>query len=233
MPKRYNIRVSDKDRELLKKLNKDISNKNYYLSTNYLIDTGMQRKSMKEFTTRAEFNKFKKEVERFKKNQFVQEKQTVRGLAAEVKRINEVKNTELARYKELGITPKEIEYRQGLGDVRFSNFREMKFDLKRYKSLKDAATHLRELRQDYEGNFFEEWNERLRENYLSALKKVFGDDETLTGRLSKLEEHIKNLDIDEVIKAYYTKDKRNIHFIYEKLLAKEDILDAILEDWDI
>jgi hypothetical protein len=162
----------------------------------------------------------------------------INEIKKEYKRINKMKAERRKQLDEHGIVyqGKIISVAEAIkaGDKRFEDLAEIKFnyDSTFYRSNKDFENKMAELHKDYHGDFLQRWDEELRNTYLKALKKKIGVYSELGTDYTLLREHIENMNINDFMKLYYTREFANIVFLYDKAQAK-DKLSKLLSEWEL
>lgn len=235
MPNQPPIRIRGKDKELISKLNRAVTQKKSYLKNTYGIRADIpDNERITAFETRKEFNQYKKEMQKFLANSYTEEKQPIKDIKREISRINKIYRTEREKVKDLRVEKgKTLEYYEHFGDRRLKRFDPLpEFHWKNFKTPEDMKQYLKELKEGFEGNFIQNEDIAYKENYMKALKKVFGDNPAFETDYLRIKKHLDDMSLENYMRYYYTKNFTKLRFIYDDQHAR-DILDTLIEEWDV
>jgi hypothetical protein len=235
MPNQPPIRIRGKDKELIAKLNRAVTQKKSYLKNTYGIKAEIpENERITAFETRKEFNQYKKEMQSFLANSYTEEKQPVKNIKREISRINKIYRTEREKVKNLKVEHGQtLEYIGKFGDRRLKRFDPLpEFKLKNFKNIDEMKQYYRDLKEEFKGNFIQNEDIAYRENYMKALKNVFGDKPAFESDYLRIKNHLENMSLENYMRYYYTKNFTKLRFIYDELQAR-DILDTLIEEWEV
>lgn len=226
------MKITQQDRELLKKTNNNIQRKNKVLK-NYKIDKSMKVKSIDDFETRKEFNNYITNAHTFthspsniyRKNRYgvVGSQQTLNEIKNELQKVNkqrkekwnELKNLDFkSRGEKTGTTLKQ---RQLMGDDRFNVYQPLKFDFKNIKSRKELEEKLESFKYKQTDEYYDKRRQILKENLIKAIDENWG----ANGKQAK--EYIKGLSNEEVEKQFISEDVFHFDYIYNEKKLKSQI----------
>jgi hypothetical protein len=236
LPRESSIRVRNKDKELIKKLNARVYSKKSRLKKKDLFPD-IETKGITEFETRKEFNAYVKEMERFtsRQTQFTRNEKgatlplgLLENIEKEIERINRQKAKRKEKigkmqYKFAG-EETGVEVRENIQFIqrkKFESLAPLKFDPNRYKTDKELQEHLEYIRKAHKGDFFKKKDILYRDNYLLAIERVHGSE-------SKLYKIVEKMPITKFIHFYYTENLAEMIYVYEETLRNE-IHDMLVE----
>lgn len=229
MSKEHSIRIRNKDRELIKKLNARVYSKKSYLKKQDLFPD-IETKGITQFESRKEFNQYVKEMERFtsRQTQFYKTDQGVtlpkgllQNIEKEIKRINREK----AKRKEI-IEKSVVTFRgeatgtsikeqlEQLSDTKFQALIPLKFNPNRYRNIKEMEEHLETIKEKHKKGFLKRKDTLYKNNYLQAISNVFGD----TSELYKV---VQRMPLAKFIHFYYTETLAHLKYVYDETLRNE------------
>lgn len=227
-----NIRISNKDKELLKRTNTNIARKNKVLK-NYKVDKSMNLKSIEEFETRKEFNNYIKNANeftrgsanRYRKNKYgvVTNQAMLNEIKNELQKVNkqrkekwnDIKNLEFkSRGEETGT---KIRQRQLMGDDRFNVYQPLKFDFKTIKSKNELQEKLQSFKYKQTDAYYEKRQQVLKDNIVKAINDNWGD----MGKDAKA--YVEGLTPKEVEEKFISEDVFHFDFIYNEKKLKSQI----------
>jgi hypothetical protein len=250
MPKRHKVRVTNELQDEIRKLNRQVVKKKSYLKTTYGIMTETHTRQITEFDYKTDLTAYKNEMKKFLNRNFNREKTHLRNKEGKLFPINEVKEIkkEIARVNRLKekerkkVEALQVYHRgklrgtvgqvQGAGDDRLDRFAPLKFNLDRFRSVKEFKKYVSNIKEVFEGNFILSQDETYRESYIKSLKNKFGDDPEFEGDINRIIKKVSSMGIDEYMHFYYTKTFTKLGFIYDKTDARKK-LNAMLNDWNI
>lgn len=247
MSRRPNLRITSREKAELQRLTKNAKAKSKRIEKQFDINVGIDFKKVSDFTSRAEVNAYKKQLESFTNRhnlnyQYVKNKhgqvftkKEVNEIIREEKRINRRKVEERKKYekkafksagKPTGITVEQR--REVMRDDRYSNTEPVDFKrlLNNVRDQGEFKEFLKNVEKAYTGDFIRKRNELYRENYKKALFNVFGMD------ASTIISHVENIALGSFMDMYYEEDLANIAFIYDKV-ERDKKLQAIKDVWGI
>jgi hypothetical protein len=230
MSRRSKIRVTSRDKELLRSINKRVSAKKSRIKKNYGMFTDIQTKSMKDFNTRAEFNAYKEQMQSFLNphNQNYQYRKTKGGAVVTkkeynetqraLKRINRIKDqeTKKLRNKPFMQGKKPTMYTVGeqeklMGDIRFKENKPLKNKAEQFQDRESFLDWANKLEKNYSGDWITRRNELYRDNYIKGLENVFT---AHPERVAILRQHLESMTLKDFMKVYYSNTVGNIGYIY-------------------
>jgi hypothetical protein len=230
MSRRPKIRVTSADKELLRNINKRVSAKKSRIKKNYGMFTDIQTKSMKDFSSRADFNAYKEQMNSFLNphNQNYQYHKTKGGAVVTkkeynetlraLKRVNRIKEqqTKKLRNKPFMQGKKPTQYTVGeqeklMGDVRFKDNKPLKNKAEQFSDRESFLDWANKLEKNYSGDWINRRNELYRDNYIKGLENVFT---AHPERVDALGNYIRSLPLSDFMEIYYTNTQGNIGYIY-------------------
>lgn len=225
MPRQPKFTPRNKDIVKLKKLNTSTKRKQRRIKNLYGIEHDIDIKNISSFKSRKEFNKYISELEKFtdRKNfRYVKNKYDVvlsrdemKEIKQKIKTINKRKNKEYNKiknklFKSRGIdTLEKVKDRRLMGDVRYDEFKEKKFNFENIRNKQELKGFLEQINKQVKPNYYSKRQKQYKENYIIALNNVFGE---LAKNLIK---KVRSMSIDEFMNLYYTEDIANVDFMYE------------------
>jgi hypothetical protein len=223
------IRIRNKDRELIRKLNNRVYSKKSRLKKLDLLPD-IQTKGITEFETRKEFNAYVKEMEAFtsRQNQYTRNEkgatlpvQTLQNIEKEIARINKekLKRKEMIEERAFTFAGEETGMKAGerltfIKERRFESLIPLKFNPDRYRNISEMEKHLEQIRKSHKGDFLKEKDTLYKKNYLQAIANVHGDE-------SQLYKIVKRMPLAKFIQFYYTETLAEMTYIYDKVLRNE------------
>jgi hypothetical protein len=221
-----NIRIRNKDRSELAKLNKSFNAKAKRLQKEFGKTFDIEVKKIGDFQTRKEFNAYKnqmKDFTQYSSHRYVKNSEgvvlpyeAVKEAKDKVKEINKTKEKAWKkvqgksftdRGKETGLTVKGQKVL--MGDTRYSGFNGLKFNIDRFRSEKEFKDYVAKLGTTYEGDFMQKKNEQYRDNFIDALNNVFGS----SG--DGIKKAVMDMDLQEFIEMSLKENFGNLNFIYD------------------
>lgn len=231
------------DRDLLKKLNKSLYNKERRLNIEFGKSIGIQRKKITDFVTRKDFNEYVKTVQfhthrnqhRYVKN--AKGLVVTRGEYSRIKKLDQAYQRKQKRElnkirekpmrsggKDTGHKVKDFDNGTTMGLPQLDSYKIPVFDFDKIENLKEWEMKQRKIEQRGDPEYLKWKNTILRDNYLTAIRKVFGHgdgiDEADMG--FNLFNHIENMELNEFISYYMSEFDVSIGFLYNSIqkLAK-------------
>lgn len=239
MPKRHKFEIRNKDVERLKKLQTSASRKKRRLSNLFDVNVDIEIKPITAFGSRQEFNKYISQLEtftdpsnfRYVKNEhgLVVQRETYSRIKQEIAQLNRknkkrLRQIEKKQFKSRGKdTEEKVRDRVLMGDTRFNEFKQKKFNFNRFRSEKELKEYEKRLKKKIDPKYYDKKAKRYKANYIKGLKNIFGK------KGKKLISKVKSMDVDEFMTLYYTEDIANIDFMYEfmDVMAKLSELEMI------
>lgn len=225
MPKRHKFAIRNKDVERLKKLQTSASRKKRRLSNLFDVNVDIEIKPITAFGTRQEFNKYISQLEtftdpsnfRYVKNEhgLVVQRETYSRIKQEIAQLNRINKKRLRKiekkqFKSRGDdTEEKVRDRVLMGDTRYNEFKQKKFNFNRFRSEKELKEYEKTLKKKIDPKYYVKKAKRYKANYINGLKNIFGK----MGK--KLISKVRSMDDDEFMILYYTEDIANIDFMYE------------------
>jgi hypothetical protein len=223
------IRIRNKDRELIRKLNNRVYSKKSRLKKLDLLPD-IQTKGITEFETRKEFNAYVKEMEAFtsRQNQYTRNQkgatlpvQTLENIEREIARINKqiTKRKETIEEKAFTFAGEETGMKAGerltfIKERRFESLIPLKYNPDRYRNVSEMEKHLEQIKKSHKGDFLKKKDILYKNNYLSGVARIHGDD-------SQLYKIVKRMPLAKFIQFYYTETLAEMTYIYDEALRKE------------
>ncbi|MCU7526204.1 MAG: hypothetical protein HF308_17145 [Ignavibacteria bacterium] len=230
MSRRPKIRVTSRDKALLRNINKKVSAKKSRIKNKYGMFVDVQTKSIKDFKTRAEFNAYRDQMNSFLNphNQSYQYHKTKGGAVVTkkeynetqraLKRINRIKEQETKRLRNKPFMQgkKPTQYTVGeqeklMGDVRYKDNKPLKNKAEQFKDRESFIEWANKLEKNYKGDWITKRNEDYRDNYIKGLQNVFT---AHPERVEMLKQHIERLTLPQFMEFYYSNTIGNIGYIY-------------------
>lgn len=235
MPRRPSFRRDDDLKEQIRKLNRNVQNKQSRIRMNTGLETeGYDTVKFKDFSSRKEVERYIKKQKQFldRKANFgvmnekgvMLEYDLVKQLDKKIKKVNKVKEQQFDKIKDLPFTHKGknlgLTVGQmanplvGMGDSRYSDFRGLKFNPHVFESNSQLKKRVDKMEDLYEKrDFMKEKNELLKNNYLKGMSEA-GLLELKKGR--EIADRIKAMDMEDFIRNFYTENNASISFLYDK-----------------
>jgi hypothetical protein len=259
MPKNQQppIRVTAKDKLLIEKLNKRVSDRKYDVRKRYGEKIAVDTQGITAFNTRAEFNAYKQRIEKFLAaplQQFVAAKPKpvrvakpyvnkkgtelpkaeLKKLEQKYKSVNAAKLRQEQKIDALMGYEGFVQDRIALGDPKYARFIPLKFNPDRYTSLKEFEEHKQQFFKTFEGNWIFRQDKQFKDvNYLEALREKIGEVIGLDDPdYLRLKRHIEKMSVKKFMQLYYTRYFTSIGFLYDEFEAR-DKLNRIMSEWEL
>lgn len=238
MPRRPSFRRDTDLQAEVRRINKLVQNKQSRLRVNKNLEVqDVDTVKYKEFNSRREINSYLREMNQFleKKADFrvTNEKganlqySEVQEIERTIKRVNKQKENQWNQVKDLpykhrgvdtGLTvEQQANPTIGMGDPKFSDFKPVKFNVGRFRTEKEFREWVKEKEKLYDRDWLKRQNELYRSNYIKSMENNLGH------ASKELQEHIRNMPLDEFIKQYYTENNAHINFVYDKLAVQSRV----------
>lgn len=227
MSRNNNFRIRQKDIERLSKLSQSAKRKGNRLKRNFDLNLTPDIKTIDEFSSRKDFNKYVKQLEtftdrkshRYRKNAYgdVFSYDDVRKATQFTKTYNKTREKVASkilgkefydRKKASGFSVGESRY--SMGDTRYYNVRPKQFDINNFRSTRALRQFTENTKKAMGKEYLDKINKDYKRRYLKGLKTVFGRSS------SELRKHIKDMDVDRFMEIYYTDNVGDIRFMYDK-----------------
>jgi hypothetical protein len=232
MPRRNNIRIKDKDIDLIESLEKRVKKKKSNIYSRYRQRVDIEPKKITDFQTREQLNKYVREMNRFldRSNPEYRFTRTEAGVTLRqdtlgeiqklIKKVNKTKDVQFEKYKHLPFLidkkPTDMsvkQYHEVVKNRNFEQFRHLKFDPNRFRTEHEAQVYLENLRKAYKGNWWQKEAREYKENYIKGLEKQFAG----IPQLPQLIKKVQKTPIKKLLELQYTTDEGKIKFMYEPL----------------
>lgn len=232
MSRRSSFRNDTNLQKELRRVNKLVQNKQSRLRVNKQLEVqDVETTKFKEFKSRRETEKYLKQMSKFLEKsadfRVMNEKganlqySEVQEIERTISRVNKQKKEQWNKVKDLDFTHKgtptgltvgqQADPTIGIGDPKYQDFKPIKFNPSRFRTEKEFRAWAKEKEQVYSSDWLDRQNNLYRDNYLKSMENNLGS-------LSKeLQEHIRNMSLDEFITKYYTENNAHINFIYDRL----------------
>lgn len=227
-----NMKVTQKDRELLKKTNNKIIRKNNRLQS-YNVNKSMNLKTIGDFKSRKEFNNYidkaktftTSDANKYHRNKYgvVTNQATLNEIKKELQKVNNQRKEKWNEIKNLAFksrgeeTGTNIRQRQLMGDDRFNVYQPLKFNFQSVKNEKDLQERLESLKYKQTKEYYDKRQQILKDNLIKAIDENWGEN----GKDAK--EYIKNLTPEEVEKNFISEDVFHFDYIYNEKKLKSQI----------
>ena len=230
MPRRYNIRIKDKDISLIENINKRVGKKKSNIYSRYRQRLDIETKGIEDFSTRQELNKYVREMNRFldRSNPEYRFTRTETGVTLRqdtlgdiqklIKKVNKTKDAQFEKYKHLPFLidkkPTDIsvkQYHEVVKNRNFEQFRHLTFNPNRFRTEYEAQQYLEKLKKAFKGNWWQRDAREYKENYLKGLERQFAG----VPQLPQLIKKVQKTPIKKLLELQYTTDEGKIKFMYE------------------
>ena len=109
-----------------------------------------------------------------------------------------------------------------------NEFTPLKFDINMFRSLEGFRKNLEQKIDRYEGDFITRQRESYKDNYIRALKDVFGD----SSELRPLIQHIRSMNTHQFFIETQVYDNREIKDIYDEI-DRDAKLEGLMSAWGL
>lgn len=218
------VRLTQKDKERLRKVNASVSRKNKQMD-NYGVDIYVSTLPISKVTSRKQLNDYydrarvytRSYAYKYRKNKYDVVASNIE--VARAKRLAEAVSRERAK-RFMKVAPKEfksygkgtgssIMQRKLMGDDRYAMYDPVKFNFGSLRSRGQFENRVERLEQQLAPDYIDERNRRLKENIIKAMTNNWGK----YGKRSV--EFIKNLTPNEVLDRFMSEDVFNFAYIYD------------------
>lgn len=235
MPRRPSFRRDSDLQNEVRRVNKLVQNKQSRLRTTKGLEVqDVDTVKYTEFNSRKEINRYLKEMTGFldKRADFrVQNEKgaelqysEVQQIERTISRVNRQKKEQWDRVKDLpylhkgqptGLTVgQQADPEVGIGDPKYNDFKPIKFNPGRFRTEKEFRDWANEKKDVYSKDWLTRRNELYRDNYIKSMENNLGN------ASKELQEHIKNMPLQDFVDMYYTENNAHINFVYDKLAVK-------------
>jgi uncharacterized protein YvpB len=244
MQKRHNIKWRNSDEKELERVVRNFNAKiDRQLKTHperaeFLPDKISKRELKKEIKTRQDFNKEIHSMERFLKKGAEKPLTSKTGntitewekkeLSLKVAQINRARTIErqkvenieaLSRGKPVGLKRGEM------GNIRTQELQPKKFNFDKIRPGKEWEKFKESVEKQSKSIYSTEKMERFKDNYINALRNVFGNN------AEDIISIIKDLSPEDITSTFFADEQASIDFIYDPIDAAAK-LDALTEVWE-
>lgn len=219
------VRLTQKDKERLRKVNASVSRKNKQMD-NYGVDIYVSTLPISKVTSRKQLNDYYDRARRYtrgyaykyRKNQYDVVASNIE--VARAKRLaEEVTKDRLKRF--MKVAPKEfkshgkgtgssIMQRKLMGDDRYAMYDPVKFNFSSLRNRNQFENRVERLKQQLDPDYIDERNRRLKDNILKAMQSNWGK------YGEKAQEYIKGLSPNEVLDRFMSEDVFDFSYIYDE-----------------
>lgn len=225
------VRLTQKDKERLRKVNASVNRKNKQMD-NYNIDLYLSTLPISKVTSRKQLNDY-----------FDRARTYTRGYAYKYRKNDNnvvASNIEIARAKRLAeevsknrqkrfmkVAPKDfksygkstgssIMQRKLMGDDRYSMYEPVNFNFSSLKTREQFENRVKNMSKQLNANYIDKKNKTLKENIMKAISNSWGK----YGRTAR--RWIKSLTPQQVLDNFMSEDIFNFDYIYdeEKIMRK-------------
>lgn len=224
-----------KDKDLLTKLNRSLYAKERRLNIEFGKSMNFERKSLSDFSSRADFNEYVKQAKHNTNRNQHRYVKNAKGLViprsdyARAKRLDnkyqrrQKRALEKVRQKPMKSGGKNTDFTVGdfdnnatMGRPNLDHLKMPKFNFDNLENMREWELKQRTLENRGDKEYLDEKNKQFRGNYLRALEIVFGHDTGMDENDMgyQLYKHIKEMDIDDFITYWQTEFDVSIGFIY-------------------
>lgn len=219
-----NITVEDK--RILNNLNRRLSNL-MKKTEKAGIDFNFSKRNISSFKTRKDFNSYIKKANsvlsssdyKLKTNKygFTYSQSDKTNLDKALEKRNKARLKKWNKIKNIPISSAGVNKNVTIGEMskmikneKLYSFNEIKRDINKIKSRNDYNKLIKMLNEQSSGKYYDKQDEIFRENFLKAIKEVWSTDEEMVNVINK----IKNMDLDDFMKYYYSDDYVSPAFVY-------------------
>lgn len=218
------VRLTQKDKERLRKVNASVNRKNKQMD-NYNVDLYMPTLPISKVTSRKQLNDYYQRARTYTRGYGYKYRQNQYGVVAS--------NIEIARAKRLAeavskdrqkrfmkVAPQDfksygkstgssIMQRKLMGDDRYSMYDPVKFNFSSLRNRNQFENRIERLQQQLSPDYIDERNRKLKDNILKAMKSNWG----VKGK--KAREYIESLSPNEVLDKFMSEDVFDFGYIYD------------------
>lgn len=223
-------------KEQLRKLNKRVRNKKYYLNAEYGVKLDLETQGIGDIKSWREFDRYKQRTEQQLKStpRYIKNSEGIvfrRDIVREIERLEKKVNRQRERdwnsikdlpYKEPGgRTIGEVQQQRHLGNPKFTRFRKFAFNLNSFYSEGELRKYMDRLKRNDAPLGYTEGDLRMKENYMKSFANVFslnGDmnNPVFDERQQRIYNHIKNMSMDEFLELFYSETSVGFDYNYDR-----------------
>lgn len=210
------IRITRKDRDMIRKINNNVRAKERRLKNNYGITSDFKTKNVTSFKSRSELKEYVRNANSFTRGYGNKYRKNKYGFVASLydiaqarhatARANKERKRQLDKFKleefksrgkSTGFTALD---RMLMGDSRYSSFEPIKFNFNSIRNQRHFDKRLENIINSSTKDHFDKKNEILKQNILKSIEQNWGN----LGK--EAYEFIKDKTSDEVAKLFLTED---------------------------
>lgn len=226
------VRLTNKDKEKLRKINNSVRRKNKQMD-NYDLDFYLPTLPISKVTSRKQLNEYYDTARRYTRGYGFKFKKNNYGVVASYREIAQAKRlanevTKERQKRLMKIAPEEfktrgkptgssIMQRKLMGDSRYDVYDPVKFRFGSLRNRKQFENRVESLANQLNPEYIAKKNEQLKENLIKAISTNWGKD----GK--KATDYIKSLSPDEVLEEFMSEDIFEFSYIYDENDIKRQI----------
>lgn len=226
------VRLTNKDKEKLRKINNSVRRKNKQMD-NYDLDFYLPTLPISKVTSRKQLNEYYDTARRYTRGYGFKFKKNNYGVVASNREIAQAKRlanevTKERQKRLMKIAPQEfktrgkptgssIMQRKLMGDSRYDVYDPVKFRFGSLRNREQFENRVESLANQLNPEYITKKNEQLKENLIKAISTNWGKD----GK--KATDYIKSLSPDEVLKEFMSEDIFEFSYIYDENDIKRQI----------
>lgn len=226
------VRLTNKDKEKLRKINNSVRRKNKQMD-NYDLDFYLPTLPISKVTSRKQLNEYYDTARRYTRGYGFKFKKNNYGVVASNREIAQAKRlanevTKERQKRLMKIAPEEfktrgkptgssIMQRKLMGDSRYDVYDPVKFRFGSLRNRKQFENRVESLANQLNPEYIAKKNEQLKENLIKAISTNWGKD----GK--KATDYIKSLSPAEVLEEFMSEDIFEFSYIYDENDIKRQI----------
>lgn len=226
------VRLTNKDKEKLRKINNSVRRKNKQMD-NYDLDFYLPTLPISKVTSRKQLNEYYDTARRYTRGYGFKFKKNNYGVVASNREIAQAKRlanevTKERQKRLMKIAPQEfktrgkptgssIMQRKLMGDSRYDVYDPVKFRFGSLRNREQFENRVESLANQLNPEYIAKKNEQLKENLIKAISTNWGKD----GK--KATDYIKSLSPDEVLEEFMSEDIFEFSYIYDENDIKRQI----------
>ena len=226
------VRLTNKDKEKLRKINNSVRRKNKQMD-NYDLDFYLPTLPISKVTSRKQLNEYYDTARRYTRGYGFKFKKNNYGVVASNREIAKAKRlanevTKERQKRLMKIAPQEfktrgkptgssIMQRKLMGDSRYDVYDPVKFRFGSLRNREQFENRVESLANQLNPEYIAKKNEQLKENLIKAISTNWGKD----GK--KATDYIKSLSPDEVLEEFMSEDIFEFSYIYDENDIKRQI----------
>lgn len=230
MPRTSKIRISSKDRQLIKQLNTSARRKKRRLNKLFGVDVPIEYAKIEDFATRKQFNQYVKSLKTFTDRSNFRYVKNDAGIVVSRETYNQAKKQQDIINKDNQKLLKKLETLEAtdrgqklgysiknsfwfMGDDRIATLKDKgKFNLNQFKTMNDLQARLRYLANRSDPNWLKKKNRIYKQNFLKAIKNQFGNDKDSEGY--RLYNKVKRMSNKKFMEKYFAENIATIDYVY-------------------